>query len=193
LENTMTVSGATGPSQPRHNKSDNAAPQQSAEIIPHPATWRQLPTEQYLDHTVDIENVPIPLTRFRGIKMVRPNLETVCKGWAELINEVASSPAPTVARKDRVPYYIGCSLKEAEFVGETREKALERGQSTIGKQRSSPHIDMLGPALFLDHDGDVLSVEPSLRALGTAAVIYSSHSFGFPEGQSRAAVESFFC
>ena len=88
-------------------------------------------------------------------------------------------------RKDQVPYFIAGTLKEAELKNpKLRERRLKKGQSTIGKQRSGAHIDTLGPALLMDDDGDVFRREAMLRALGAAAVIYSSYSFGFPKGEA---------
>jgi hypothetical protein len=94
-------------------------------------------------------------------------------------------PAPVIERKDQVPYYIAGTLKEAELINaKLREQRLSKGQSTVGKQRSSAHIDTLGPVLLLDDDGDVFAREPALRAIGAAAVVYSSYSFGFPKGDA---------
>jgi hypothetical protein len=129
---------------------------------------------------VDIEALPIPIVRFPGLLAVVPEQETVCIGLTALLQEIAPEPAPVVERKDRVRYYIAGTLKEAELKNQRlRERRLKTGQSTVGKQRSGAHIDTLGPALLLDDDGDVFTREVALRALGAAAVIYSSYSFGF--------------
>jgi hypothetical protein len=134
---------------------------------------------------VDLERLPIPLARFGGIKVVLPDLEATYLGWSEVIEEVAPDPAPVFQHKDRVPYYIAGTLKDAELVNKKlREERLANGQSTIGKQRSSACMDTLGPALFLDDDRDVFGREPALRALGAAALIYSSYSYGFAKGES---------
>jgi hypothetical protein len=138
------------------------------------------PTAKYLDQSVDLESLRIPFARFPGTKMVVPEQEAICLGRSEFLHEIAPDPAPVIERKDRVPYYIAGTLKEAELLNtKLREQRLKNGQSTIGKQRSGAHIQALGPALLLDDDGDVFSREAVLRALGAAAVIYSSHSFGF--------------
>ena len=156
----------------------------SGNVVPlRPATSEQSPNSRYLDQNIDLELLPIPIVRFPGTKMVLPDHEAVCLGWSEFLEEVAPEPAPIFQRKDRVPYYIAGTLKEAEFVNRTREKRLKNGQGTVGKQRSSAHIETLGPAVFLDDDGDVFAREPALRALGVAAAIYSSFSFGFAKGE----------
>jgi Primase C terminal 2 (PriCT-2) len=160
------------------HKSDSETPR-SAVILRHPAAGPS-PEAQYLDPSIDLENLPIPFTRFPGIRRVLPDREGVSAGWSAFVEEVAPDPAPVIERKDRVSYYIAGTLKEAELINKKlREKRLSKGQSTIGKQRSSAHVETLGPALFLDDDGDVFAREGSLRALRAAAVVFSSHSFGF--------------
>ena len=150
-----------------------------------PAATEQSPSAQYLDHGVDLESLSIPYARFPGTKMVLPDREAVCSGWSEFVNEVAPDPAPVIERKEHVPYYIAGSLREAELINaKLREQRLAKGQSTIGKQRSASHVDTLGPAVFLDDDGDVFAREPALRAFGAAALIYSSFSYGFAKGDT---------
>ena len=149
------------------------------------ATTEHSPNAQYLDQSVDLENLPIPVARFPGTKMVLPNREAVCSGWSAFVEEVAPDPAPIYQQKDRVPYYIAGTLKEAELVNEKlREERQKKGQSTVGKQRSSAHINTLGPAVLLDDDGNVFARETALRALGAAAAIYSSFSYGFAKGEA---------
>ena len=167
-------------------KSDPEAPR-TAVVLRHPAAPGLSSSAQYLDQAVDLENLAIPLVRFPGIKMVLPDREAVCSGWSAFIDEIAPDPAPVIERKDQVPYYIAGTLTEAELINvKLREQRLSKGQSTIGKQRSSAHIGTLGPALFLDDDDDVFAREPALRALGAAGVIYSSFSFGFQKGDATA-------
>jgi hypothetical protein len=45
--------------------------------------------------------------------------------------------------------------------------------------RSNDHLNSLGPAFLLDDDGDVLARVAGLRALGCAACVYTSYSYGF--------------
>jgi hypothetical protein len=157
----------------------------SAVILRHPAAPEPSPTAQYLDRNADPESLPIPFARFPGIKRVLPDREAVSTGWSAFVEEVAPTLPQVVERKDQVPYYIAGTLKEAELINKKlREERLRKGRSTIGKQRSSAHIQALGPAFFLDDDGDVLAREPTLRALGAAAIIYSSYSYGFPKGDA---------
>lgn len=158
-----------------------------AVILQYPGGREAPPTGQYLDPSVDLETLPMSLVRFPGTMMVLPDREAVFNGWSAFVAEIAPDPAPVIERKDRVPYYIAGTLKEAELINERlREQRLRNGQSTIGKQRSSGHIETLGPALLLDDDGDVLAREAGLQALGAAALIYTSHSFGFPKSEWAA-------
>jgi hypothetical protein len=159
----------------------------SAVILRHPAAPAPL-NARYLDQSVSLENLPMRFTRFPGIKRVLPDREVACSGWSALVEEIAPDPAPVIERKDQVPYYIAGTLKEAELINsKICEERLRGGQSTIGKQRSSAHIEVLGPALFLDDDQDVFAREPALHALGAAAVIYTSYSYGFQKGDATEA------
>jgi Primase C terminal 2 (PriCT-2) len=176
---------ASSPKTPEAHKDDAGNRRDNADgtenvVFLHPIPTEPSPTAQYLDRSVDIEALPIPIVRFPRLVGVVPEQESVCIGRTALLKEIAPEPAPVVERKDQVRYYIAGTLKEAELKNQKlREKRLKKGQSTVGKQRSGAHIDTLGPALLLDDDGDVFSREPALRALGAAAVIYSSYSFGF--------------
>src|SRR5262249_52471845 len=95
--------------------------QSSAEVL----DFRSKPAEEYLDRRVDLETLTYPLTRFAGVKQTIPNAELVCTGWRELVAEIAPSPAPVIAEKQHVRYYIAGTLKQAEFIGKTRERALK--------------------------------------------------------------------
>jgi hypothetical protein len=135
--------------------------------------------QRYLAPAVDVKTLPIPLVKFPGVKRVVPEREWPCVGLQALADEIAPTPAPAIARKEQVPYYIGGALKDAELTNKRlREERQRKGQNTIGRQRSSAHIERLGPAIFLDDDGDVFARLPLLRALGVAAIVYSSYSFG---------------
>ena len=141
--------------------------------------------EKYLDRTLDVASLLIPLIKFPGVKLVVPAREWTCKGLQELADEIAPTPAPTFVRKENVPYYIAGVLRDAELTNKRlRQERQRKGQSTVGRQRSSAHIGSLGPALLLDDDGNVFAREACLRALGAAAVIYSSYSFGSLKGSS---------
>ena len=143
----------------------------------------------YLDRSVDLTTLPIPFVQFPALKLVMPNREIVCAGWVPFINEIAPESAPIIQEKSRVPYFIAGTLKEAELINKKlREERLKNGQSTVGKQRSSAHIGTLGPALLLDDDGVVFDREAALRALGAAAVIYSSHSYSFGKWGGRVVL-----
>jgi hypothetical protein len=137
------------------------------------------PSNKYLLPTIDLKTLPISLIKFPALKHTIPEREWTCIGVPEFTEEVSPDPTPMIYYKKSVPYYIAGTLKMAELVGQTREQALREQRSTIGKQRSNGHIASLGPAFFLDHDGDVFALEPRLRQFGVAAVIFSSHSYGF--------------
>jgi hypothetical protein len=134
---------------------------------------------QYLDRSVDPETLSIPLVVFPKLKRVIPQSETVCAGWSAFINAIAPTPAPVVVEKKDVPYVIGGTLQEAPLSEAARKELRRLGKDAeTGKARSNKHIPSLGPGLLLDDDGDVLAREAVLRALGCAACIYTSHSYG---------------
>jgi hypothetical protein len=134
---------------------------------------------KYLAPAADLTAIPIPLVKFPGMKQVVPASEWICTGLQALADEISPTPAPVISRKDQVSYYIAGTLKDAELTNKRLRQERERkGQTTIGRQRSSAHINTLGPALLLDDDGDVFARLPLLRALGVAAIVYSSYSFG---------------
>src|SRR5262249_36874157 len=102
-----------------------AKPEPEANTKPEQTTgeildFRPKPAEEFLDRSVDLETLRIPLTRFPGVKRTIPDAELVCRSWQELIAEIAPDPAPVIAEKKHVPYYIAGTLKDAEFVGKTR-------------------------------------------------------------------------
>jgi putative DNA primase/helicase len=144
--------------------------------------------QNYLNPHVDLKTLSIPLIKFPGLKHAEPEREFICTGLSELVAEIAPDPTPMIWYKHSVPYYIAGTLKAAELVGKTRERAVRERRPTFGKQRSNSHIDLLGPAIFLDDDGDVFAREPRLRTLGAAAIIYSSHSYGsIKDGTTKPA------
>src|SRR5262249_41436053 len=116
------------------------------------------PSNKYLLPNIDLKTLPIPLVKFPALKHTRPEQEWTCVGVVEFATEVSPEPTPMIWYKKSVPYYIAGTLKTAELVGQTREQALREGQPSFGKQRSNAHIASLGPAFFLDHDGDVFAL-----------------------------------
>ena len=80
-------------------------------VFLHSAATEPSPTAQYLDQSVGIEALPIPIVRFPGLMGVVPEQETICIGRTALLQEIAPEPAPVVERKDRVRYYIAGTLK----------------------------------------------------------------------------------
>jgi hypothetical protein len=95
-----------------------------------------------------------------------------------------------IGQKKHVPYYIAGTLKDAELSeAARRQKGLSAEQNAIGKARSGSHIASLGPVLLLDDDGDVFAREGQIREFGGAALVYSSHSFGFvKEGATKPSL-----
>jgi hypothetical protein len=109
-----------------------------ATILRHPAAPAQ-PTrpERYLDPTVDMGQLKIPLVRFPGKMQVLPDLEKVYFGVTAFAQEVAPDPTPIIEDKDRVPYYIAGTLRDAELINaKLRDARIAEGLNTVGKQRS---------------------------------------------------------
>ena len=113
-------------------------------------------------------------------------------GWSAFIDVVAPTPAPVVQEKKDVPYVIAGTLRGAPLSKAAQAELHRAGKDAeIGKARSNKHIASLGPAFLLDDDvvdGDVFDREAKLKALGLAAVIYSSHSYGFGKMGGRVVV-----
>jgi hypothetical protein len=169
---------------------DDIAPQQ------HPGPGiveqRAAENEQYLDRSVDPETLSIPLVTFPKLNRVIPQSETICAGWSAFVDAIAPTPAPVVPEKKDVPYVIAGTLQEAPLSKAAQAELHRVGKDAeIGKARSNKHIPSLGPAFLLDDDtvdGDVFDREARLRALGLAAFIYSSHSYGFGKMGGRVGV-----
>jgi hypothetical protein len=142
--------------------------------------------EQYLDRSVDLEALSIPLVEFTGLYRVIPTSETAFAGWSAAINAVAPTPPPIIKNKSDVPYVIAGELKEAVLSNAARDQLREAGiNAETGKARSNDCVAFQGPAFLLDDDGDVLAREAVLRALGCAACIYTS--LLIPTGRSSRA------
>src|SRR5215467_16270503 len=59
----------------------NTKPEQtSGEIL----DFRPKPAEEFLDRSVDLETLRIPLTRFPAVNRTIPDAELVCDGWQGL-------------------------------------------------------------------------------------------------------------
>ena len=166
-----------------------AAPQQHKQ----PAVeQRAAENEQYLDRSVDPETLSIPLVLFPRLNRVIPQSETDYLGWSAFIDAVAPTPAPVVQNKKDVHYVITGKLQEAPLSKPAQSELHRAGKhAETGKARSNKHIASLGPPFLLDDDtvdGDVFDREAKLKALGIAALIYSSHSYGFGKMGGRVAV-----
>jgi hypothetical protein len=67
--------------------------------------------EQYLDRSIDLVTLSIPLLMFPKLTRVIPQSETICTGWSAFIDAVAPTPAPVVQEKKDVPYVIAGTQK----------------------------------------------------------------------------------
>ena len=165
------------------------APQQH---IPPAVEQQASENEQYLDRSIDLETLSIPLVLFPGLNRVIPQSETDYVGWSAFVDAVAPMPAPVVQEKKDVPYVIAGTLQEAPLSNAARSELHRAGKDAeTGKARSNKHVASLGPAFLLDDDivdGDVFDREAKLKALGVAAFIYSSHSYGFDKMGGRVGV-----
>jgi hypothetical protein len=87
--------------------------------------------------------------------------ELIGVSFSELMEQVVPKRPQLNNDKDRLTYFVGCALKEAELIGKTREKAIKEARPTIGKQRSANHVTA-GKVVKLDLDS---IIEPELKAL----------------------------
>lgn len=120
---------------------------------------------------------------------VLPDAYTTQPAWEyinltphEVGSIVASSEGPFVTKdKHRSQFIVPSTLKKAEFVGKTLQKAIAAGLSTIGKQRSSTHV-VAGSVIKLDLDGITdeagQNVRDTLNRLKLAHLLYTTHSHG---------------
>ena len=165
-QSTIRQSRWTQEPEPEHDPPEPAEAKTKAKS----GSVFELPKNKFIRPNVDAESLQLPLVRFPGLKRVEPEREMLCVGWTALCKEIAPDPAPVFAQKDRVPYYISGVLQDAEFINKRlRERRIQAGQSTIGRQRSSAHVASIGPAILLDDDGNVLARVSKLKALGWAA------------------------
>ena len=156
---------------------DDIAPQQ--DLGPGIAEQRAAENEQYLDRSVDPETLSIPLVVFPSLYKVIPTRESACAGWSAFIDAIAPKTPLIAKQKPDVPYVIAGPLQEAPLSKAAQEQLREAGiNAATGKARSNKHIPSLGPGFLLDDDGDVFAREAVLRALGCAACIYTSYSYG---------------
>ena len=122
------------------------------------------------------------LTTFRGAMSTLPADESIAVPWMVLVAAVAPSDGPAiVADKERVTYFVACALHDAQLVGKTLARAMERGLSTVGRQRSAAHC---GPSAVLTYDIDGASDEMLRQTITRlwkselAFLLYSSWSHG---------------
>ena len=74
----------------------------------------KLPQNKFIRPNVDAESLQLPLVRFPGLKRVDTRVGKPCAGWTAFCKEIAPTPHQCIAQKDRVPYFIAGTLKEAE-------------------------------------------------------------------------------
>lgn len=77
------------------------APQQHKQ--PVAVELRVAGSEQYLDRSVDIERLLLPLVVFPKLTRVIPQSDTAHPGWSAFIDAIAPTPAPVVVEKKDVP------------------------------------------------------------------------------------------
>lgn len=93
-----------------------------------------------------------------------------------------SPPEPFVTiKKERAPYFVPCTLREAPLVAKTLERANAAGLPLIGIQRSSSHVTE-GSWLKLDLDSigrnEVNDLISRLEDEKIGYIIYSTHGQG---------------
>jgi len=134
-----------------------------------------------LASTVGVNEITVSVTLFRSKLSTLPCKELVDISFAELMKHIVSEQPQLNTDKDRLTYFVGCALKEAELVGKTREKAIKEGHSTSGKQRSANHVTA-GKVVKLDLDSIIESqlkvVIDKLKALDLAYALYTTFSHG---------------
>jgi hypothetical protein len=134
-----------------------------------------------LASTLGVDQITVSATLFKGKLSTLPCKELVDISFVELMEHVVPQEPQLNTDKDRLTYFVGCALKEAELVGKTREKAHKEGRSTIGKQRSSNHVTA-GKVVKLDLDGimkpESKKLLAKLKALGLAYALYTTFSHG---------------
>jgi len=137
-----------------------------------------------LASTVRVNEVTVSVTLFKGKLSTLPFKELIGASFGELMEQVVPEQPQLNTDKDRLTYFVGCALKEAELVGKTREKAIKEGRPTSGKQRSANHVTA-GKVVKLDFDGieeaTLKAVLAKLKALGLAYALYTTFSHGDKE------------
>lgn len=124
------------------------------------------------------------VTTFAGFTGTTPVTELENATWSKISNQLASNKPIILTDKKQGQYIVPCMLKTTEFVGNTRETAIQNGQPTIGKMRSKSHVK---EARFLIMDGDGLSEDNlnaglyNLKQDGITYLVYTTHSHGSAE------------
>ncbi len=129
-----------------------------------------------------LEDWRVDLTIFNGFYDTRPKYEYTKRTWSETLSIVAITTGPAInENKELSEYYILSTLKEAEFIGTTRAKAINNGNLPYGKQRSSNHVTE-STAIVIDIDGatheQINQIRDNLLSSEITHLIYSTHSHG---------------
>jgi hypothetical protein len=129
---------------------------------------------------------PHCLTEFSDLWHTEPTAQHHSLSWAQLVELVAPTRGLASEAKDKIPLFIAGSMREAPWVGETKNKKDQQRQSdpsvpSTGIQRSASHVAALDAAIgdVDDKPGARASVEEvatRLERLGIAFVAYSSWS-----------------
>lgn len=124
------------------------------------------------------------VTLYAAKNHTRPMAERVGLSWPELGETLAPAAGPqVVADKDRVRYVTPGRLREAPLIGKTLERAVARGEPTVGKQRSAAHVTS-STWVMVDLDGgavdELKAYGQAIKAAGIAAAVYTSYSCGNP-------------
>ncbi len=122
---------------------------------------------------------------FASETSTRPEREYNARSWADIVSAVVGERPRIGPNKEDLPFFIPGTLKEAELRGVTLQRAVARGEASVGKQRSNAHIDQL---YFVAADLDELKqpqvegILQRMRDAGLAFAAYSTHSFGLKSG-----------
>lgn len=121
------------------------------------------------------------VTTFNGFTGTRPARELEDASWDEVRNLLCPNKPAVLADKKQAQYVVPCLLKEAPFVGKTREAAISNWESATGKMRSKNHVTEAN-LIIMDIDGlpesEFLAGLKKLADDGLTYLIYTTHSHG---------------
>lgn len=122
------------------------------------------------------------ITLFDNAYSTQPAYEGANLAPIEVASLIASYEGPhATSDKHHAPFFVASTLKEAEFVGKTRLRAIAAGIPTVGKQRSGVHV-VEGSFGKSDFDGitdeEAQKVRAYLDKHNIAYLLYTTHSHG---------------